>query len=441
VTSSCGTGGKLIESLSKHSETQVLYSSDFLSTIAIAKEISNFSNSKISCPAICWSQGEANYGVVLTPGGTGLTAGSLATGDKNAYKALLLNLKNDMQNDIQNLYEQADKPLFMLVQPGAQWARGKELSIGMAQLEATNENSDMVCIGPYYQMTDRGGHLDPNGYRWFGELIGKVYYKTAVLKERFKPLQPKEISRTSLPNQLKVKYMVSYLPLVLDELTLPKVTNYGFEVFLNNVLQTLTSVTIDGDCVYLTCAAPLIGDVEVTYSGSTARSGNLRDSDPYQAFYNYIDLDKKNAVGTFFYPRDITETTLRPPYEPKDATGNVIYDKPYPLYNFGVTFYYKMLAAEQSVLINSSELTTNSEVKTNQNISVLQSGNSILLKNKTGGKVSLRLYNSSGLILQSRFAKNEKIKISMSTYPAGVYILKIEQEGGMSTHKIVYQAL
>jgi hypothetical protein len=327
----------------------------------------------------------------------------------------------------------------MLVQPGAQWARGKELSIGMAQLEATNENSDMVCIGPYYHMTDRGGHLDPNGYRWFGELVGKVYYKTAVLKESFKPLQPKEISRTTLSNQLKVKYLVPYLPLVLDELIIPKVTNYGFEVFLNNVLQTISSVTIVGDCVYLTCAAPLIGDVEVTYSGSTARSGNLRDSDPYQSLYNYIDLDKKNGDGSYFFPRDTSETTLHPVYEPIDGTGKVIYDKPYPLYNFGVAYYYKMLAAEQSIMINSGVLTLNSKIKTDQNLSVLQSGNLIVLTNKTGGKVSFKLYTTAGLILHAGITKNGKAEISLSTYPTGVYLLKLEQEGQISTQKIIYQ--
>ena len=44
------------------------------------------------------------------------------------------------------------------------------------------------------------------------------------------------------------------------------------------------------------------------------------------------------------YPREEFETTLRPDYEPKDESGQIIYDKAYPLYNFSVGFYYKLPA-------------------------------------------------------------------------------------------------
>ena len=43
-----------------------------------------------------------------------------------------------------------------------------------------------------------------------------------------------------------------------------------------------------------------------------------------------------------FIPVMRAETRLRPDYEPRDADGNVIYGKPYPLYNFGVAFYYTL---------------------------------------------------------------------------------------------------
>ena len=65
-------------------------------------------------------------------------------------------------------------------------------------------------------MTDRGGHLDANGYRWFGEMLGKVYYQTKVQGKTFKPLQPTEIMREKLPNQVRIKYHVPVPPLVFD---------------------------------------------------------------------------------------------------------------------------------------------------------------------------------------------------------------------------------
>ena len=54
----------------------------------------------------------------------------------------------------------------------------------MAQLEASNEYKDIICTGPIYPMTARGGHLDANGYRWFGEILGKVYYQTQDVYKR-----------------------------------------------------------------------------------------------------------------------------------------------------------------------------------------------------------------------------------------------------------------
>jgi hypothetical protein len=440
LATSCGTGGRTIEQLSKECQQNSYYSVDFLSSIYTAKEISNFTNSKISCPAIIYMQGENNYSVVTTPGGVGLTVGVNATGDKNLYKSFLLTLKNNMQTDIQNLYQQTEKPLFISYQVGAQYTRGKELTIGMAQLEASNENDDVICAGPVYPMTDRGGHLDSNGYRWYGELLGKVFYETKVLNKVFRPLQPSEISRTNLSNQLKLKFNVTHLPLVMDGLTIAKVTNYGFDVWLNNVQQTITAVSVVGDCVYLTCQLPLIGDVEVIYAGSnTSGSGNLRDSDPYQAFFKYTDLDKKNDDGSFFYPRDATETTLRPSYEPKNSTGNVIYNQTYPLYNFSVAFYYKLLTDQQIISVGATGTT---EVLGNifdQKVSIHQSGDFMVISNIQNKKIKLNLYGVSGLLVKSVTLGNEVTnKFSMAGLPYGLYIANIESSGMNETLKLIY---
>jgi hypothetical protein len=347
IATSCGTSGMSIEQLSKESQTKKHYT-DFTNALRYSMQIAQNTNSTVSCPAIFWLQGEWNYQGY----GEGLTLGSLPTSDKDTYKALLIKLKDNMQADVQSIYGQTEKPLFITYEVGAQYIKGKEQAIGMAQLEASNEHKDIICVGAIYPMTDRGGHLDPNGYRWFGEMLGKVYYKTKVLGLTFKPLQPKEVSRTKLSNKLKIKFLVPDLPLILDTLILAKVQDYGFEVYANNVKQTVTDVTVVDDCVYLTCASTLMGVIEVVYAGqSTHGSGNLRDSDPYKSFFNYVNLDKKNNAGSYFYSRDATETTLHPTYEPKDSTSNVIYDKPYPLYNFSVSFYYKINADQQIFVV------------------------------------------------------------------------------------------
>lgn len=350
IVTSCGTSGRSVEQLSKDYYSPSLYSY-FTNTINSAYSITT----DISCPALFWMQGEANYNLypLQFSADDGLLLGGTFTADKDRYKYLMLKLKNNMQNDIKTTYKQADKPTFFIYQTGGSFARGKTLEIGMAQLEASNEYDDIVCAGPIYYLPERGGHLDPNGHRWFGEMWAKAYYKTKVLGEDFRPLQPKQILRTSNPNKIQIKFLVPVLPLVFETNLVPKYTDYGFQVYLNgsSTKVTLSSVVINDDCVELTSTNSLAGDVEVVYAGygtGIGGKGNLRDSDPYVSTTSYIDLDKKDANGNFVYTHDASITTLHSPiYEPKAVDGTDIYDKPYPLFNFSLAFYYKLNASDQ----------------------------------------------------------------------------------------------
>ena len=118
------------------------------------------------------------------------------------------------------------------------------------------------------------------------------------------------------------------------------------------------------DKVVLTCDKPLEGDVLIMYAGSGScienqpqglnhlqGHGNLRDSDSSKGFYKYIDLDGKNADGAYIYPREKFESRLRPDYEPKDDSGNIIYNQNYPLYNFCIGFYYKLTSGKNKLRI------------------------------------------------------------------------------------------
>lgn len=274
----------------------------------------------------------------------------------------------------------------------------------MAQLEAANEQEDIICAGPVYPMTDRGGHLDSNGYRWFGEMLGKVYYKTQILGEEFKPLQPKRITRVEgNAKQLKVEFYIPVPPLVLDnKLTTPK-SNYGFEVYVGKTRKTIKSVELVDDCIILTTTTNLTGDVAVIYAGQiNSGHGNLRDSDDYQAYYNYIDLDGKDNNGKYIFSRDATETTLRPDYEPVGEDGNVIYNQPYPLHNFCVSFYYQ-LKSDMTELIIPNVATPN-QVSSNEyhhDIQVYKSGNFIVIDSELTGNMSIQLLDVAGKLLDT----------------------------------------
>lgn len=418
IATSVGVSGRTIEDLSKESEITNFYD-DFIRVLKRGAVATSRLNSTINCSGIFWLQGEFNY----TPG-SGLTNGSTATTTKEGYKALLVQLKNNMQADVKTQYAQPEAPVLYTYQTGAQYTKGKTLNIGMAQLEASNEFEDIVCTGPVYPMTDYGGHLDANGYRWYGEMIGKIYYKHAVLGEDFKPLQPKKVYRDKDNDKIVIiQFLVPKPPLVLDTKTLVMQLNYGFEIYMNNVKQSIQKVrVVNTDCVEITCAAPLTGDVEVVYAGeNTSGHGNLRDSDDYQAFFNYVDIDKRDDGGNFIYPRKGNKS-LRPySAEPRDENGNIIYDKPYPLYNFSVAFYYKLGNNDEIDIL----LSTNNIKASESSINILQQGSKLLIDSKYQGDISVKLFDIAGKLHGDFIIKNQH-ELSLSFLNKGIYIVSVQ---------------
>lgn len=425
VATSCGTSGRSIEELSKESETKAHYL-DFSNTIKYANLISRKKKYHITCPAIFFMQGEWNY----SESGSGLKSGTSSTSNKEKYKGLLVKLKDNMQNYIIENYKQSYIPQFITYQTGAQYTKGKTIPIGMAQLEASNALNDIICAGPVYPMTDRGGHLDSNGYRWFGEMMGKVFYKTYVLGQEFYPLQPLQISRTDDPRCVKLKMFVPQLPLVLDTWTLYVIKDYGFELFLNDMKQEIVDVSVINDEIFITCSKNLIGKVEIVYAGeSNNGNGNLRDSDDYQSNFNYIDLDEKNEDGDYIFQREISETTLRPSYEPQDKDGNIIYNKPYPLQNWCVAFYYKLETDEDVFLVPDL---TNKHTSIVKNVSdsliLIRYGEDLIVrdsgKNLIGDEGVIEIYNTRGQLIlnipNARFFNGER-RFSLSGLFPGMY--------------------
>lgn len=413
LATSCGTGAKAIEQLSKNLPSATLYKDHFEGTLNTALNIAEKSKIELNCPAIVWMQGEANS--VSNDNGY--------TNSKDEYKDLMVKLKNDMQNDIMDKYEQTEKPVFITYQTSGLFLKEiYDIPIAMAQLEASNEYEDMICAGPVYPGTlpTSGAHLNSNGYRWFGEMIGKVYYKTQILKEEFKPLQPVGFYGTENTDEIKIQFHVPHLPLVLDEHLIAKKTGYGFEVKLNKVKISVNKVVIENDCVVLKLSKDInpTDVIEISYAGVDIQAGNLRDSDPYTSFYKYEDLDKKDESGQFIYPR-LDNKTLRPRFEPKDENGNVIYDQPYPLYNFCVAFYKKLNAGELitsgikdeivksiTMYLRDSDLYIDSENSTIKKVVIFNlSGDKVKEYTSSEGKYSLA-FLANGLYLATVLMNN-----------------------------------
>lgn len=412
LAGSCGESGQSIEKLSKHCQNpDASYYDVFLSALKAARNTAARECLSLACPAILWMQGESNY---QANANQGLTPGNKATSDKETYKKLMKTLVDDMTGDVCTLYRQTGKPLFITYQTGAQYTKGKKLPIGMAQLELSNEDDGICCAGTVYQMTDRGGHLDPNGYRWFGELMAKVYYKTAVLGETWSPLQPVGITRGS--DYIVVDYHVPIPPLVLDTLTLAESSQYGFTLFNNGTRMVIRSVeVVSGTQLKITAGQPLDGDIEIAYADELhSGHGNVRDSDPFEGFAEYIELSDPH----------------KPSREPLNEDGRPIYGKKYPLYNFSLAFYYKLNAGESELNISTtpSGLKIYSEP---DKISLQVDGHILRVRTVRAGLFRIFNLNGNTLVCGKLVAGNNTLDIS--TLSPGFYLLNT----GGSTHRFI----
>ncbi|GAB6010566.1 T9SS type A sorting domain-containing protein [Viscerimonas tarda] len=433
LASSVGVSGKTIEELSKEYQGADYLYRYYETGISKGKSMALRRGSTINCPAIIFMQGEWNYQTY----GTSLngTSTPAPTALKDEYKDLFLQLKGHMQADVKAKYEQSNAPLFYTYQTGVQYSKGRTLEIGMAQLEAANENDDVIMVGPVYPMTDVGGHLDANGYRWYGEMIGKVIYKTQVLGETFSPLQPIKVERVEgNAKQLKITYHVPNPPLELDVYTLLQMPNYGFNLYHNNAVQAISSVEVVGpDAIIITASADLTGAVEITYAGVDATAsypgknlrghGNVRDSDTYGAFFNY---EQKAWVST------ATQSG-----EPTSDGTTVIYNQPYPLYNFSVAFYYKLAAGEDEVVIGPETSIGKQQAK--DGFSFYQSGSDLYLSTPDKATVKLDIYTISGGLVKS-FAQETATsahKYALDTLSQGLYIAKANVGNNVYSAKII----
>lgn len=396
-----GAGGQTIERLSKECSNNGYYQSTFTKILDNTIETIKGRGESVSCPAIIYMQGEYNCDNLSWYTGRGIMPGTNGTTEKNVYKARLLKLKNNMQDDIMQKYGQTKKPLFFIYQTSGGYVKRKEMSIAMAQYEFAFENEDVVLLNPHYAMPDyNGGHLSTNGYRWYGESIAQTLYDVLIKEETFYPVYPEEFRVEN--NMLTIDYYVPTPPLVLDTLLTPKVTNYGFSVYNNGVAAIINSVKLlDGSQVVLTCSKPLSSNIEVIYAGKDCNgSGNLRDSENRQSLYTYYD-DSSN--------------TKKETYIPKKQNGTKIYGDSYPLYNWSIGFYREIDNSQSGLS------------------SLLKNDNLVVFPNPTQDVININNKNRDQEVaiysyLGQRILTTKENRIDVSSFETGVYFLKVESE-------------
>lgn len=338
IANSTGLGGRSIERLSKGCTSysyEYLYKDAFLDYLDNTKAAVTAQNKTVKCVALIFMQGEYNYDGHNS--GQGFTNGTNGTTDKDEYKALLLQLKKDMQADVMAKYGQTEPPLFFVYQPGGAFITNGTSSINMAQQEAAAECEDMILLGSAMPCPRfAGGHMCSNGYRWQGEMIGKQLTESLLWGEADHTVLDRAI--TVEGNRVCIDYEVPVPPLVADTWTVQAQDNYGFSVYVDGVGVTVEKAEVQNTRVVLTCAKELSGKVAVKYAGNAVGDrthrgiGNLRDSDPYTSLYTYADdTSETSSAGNTI------------DYRPKDAAGNSLNGKRYPLWNWASHAYREII--------------------------------------------------------------------------------------------------
>lgn len=318
VVLNCGVQGRTVEQLSKGNALNH-YNRVIEAVTKVKACIANqYPAASVGITAILYAQGEWNYWV----DGSG-------THDRATFLELTKKLRTDLISDCAyGICGQSLPPAWVTYQTGAGYTVDtQDLAIGMAQIDMADTVPGCWMATPVYPVTDKNGHLDPNGYRWAGMQFGKVLHRILDRGMDWKPLKPIKAVRYS-DKEIIVSFLTPSPPLQFKESYVVNIStqypNKGFLVKDANGVVGIESVSIVGQSVVsvLLSSVP-VGEVYLWYApGTTYRgNGNLCDSDFTVAPYNY-----EYRAGSGQY-----------------ASANIaaLVNKPYPLNNFCVAFRIK----------------------------------------------------------------------------------------------------
>ncbi len=178
LASSCGTGGRTLEALSKGASPELF--NRLRACVRLASSVAAENKASYGITAVLFLQGESNN--------WGLDGSAAEVAD---YKALLQVFRRDVFSDLSaGITLQPAPPSLFLYQTGGAYASETQ-SVPQAQLEFALETPGCFLVAPSYPVTEKFGHLDANGYRWLGVQFGKVLHRVLTLGQDWRPLHPR----------------------------------------------------------------------------------------------------------------------------------------------------------------------------------------------------------------------------------------------------------
>jgi hypothetical protein len=177
VASACGVGGRTLETLSKGAAPELF--NRLRGCVRLGREVAAAAGRSYGVTALLFLQGEHNNWQV-----------DGAVGDAAGYYALFRRFHADVLADVAaGTAGQVLPPAVFTYQTGGAYATDRN-EVPMAQLRAALEIPGVFMAAPVYPVTDKGGHLDANGYRWLGAQFGKVLHLVLTEGRDWKPLYP-----------------------------------------------------------------------------------------------------------------------------------------------------------------------------------------------------------------------------------------------------------
>ncbi|QPX74988.1 putative tailspike protein [Serratia phage vB_SmaS_Rovert] len=234
-------------------------------------------------PLIFFMQGEWNY-----------TTAYGGTVDPTEYKAFVNTYFDMVTNYVMTKTGQEKPPAFVIYQTGAGYTNVDDLiKIGKAQFELSQEREGVVMASTVYQETDKGGHLQPNGYANVGARLGYAAFKYCIKRENFVPTHIKNYvakGKEVLCNVIAYEYPIISKP-AYNVVTPMDYLSKGFKPVDSAGINQVTSVEFVADSIIkLNLQREIVGDLWIVYAGKNDYNGNgnICDSSSVLCPYKYV---------------------------------------------------------------------------------------------------------------------------------------------------------
>ncbi len=285
----------------------------------------------------------------------------------NEYEGYLNEWQSDYETDIKTVTGQTGNIPMFIDQSSNFTAYGTATSdLVIAQLAASENNSDIYMVGPKYQF-DFGSdwvHLTNESYQLLGDYLGKALKRVLEDGESIVALTPAEQVRRG--NVITVRFNVPEAPLAFDTTNVLSKTNYGFEFYDDSgSTPAISNVALLGqDSVRITLAStPSAATQKIRYAytgtGGTkpgaqesgAARGNLRDSDTTEGsantpLYNWAVHFDKTVTADSNGP-SVSNLSITPTTTSASITWNTN-ESSTETFNYGLTSSYGTTSTHDS---------------------------------------------------------------------------------------------